>query len=121
MGLAAYRIDLHPCVDGTGPRDRYAHPTQLPLGMLLPQRLDGLLAGSKNAGVTHIANGATRVHPAEWAIGEAAGALAAFAVERGVAPRAVHATAALRADFRARLLALGVPLAWPVELRTAVL
>ena len=36
-----------------------------------------LLPACKNLGVTHITNGAYRLHPIEWAIGEAQGALAA--------------------------------------------
>lgn len=50
-------------------------------------------------------------NPVEWNIGEAAGALAAFALEQGVAPAAVREQ--LLEDFQERLRREGVPLAWP--------
>ena len=53
-------------------------------------RVDNLLPACKNLGTTRITNGAYRVHPTEWSIGEAAGALAAFALARNVPPRAVR-------------------------------
>ena len=46
-------------------------------------------------------------------MGEAAGALAAFALEAGVAPRAVREDPGLLRRFQARLRDEGVPLAWP--------
>jgi hypothetical protein len=49
----------------------------------------------------------------EWNVGEAAGLLAAFCLDRGVSPRAVRATPALLSDFQARLVAQGVELSWP--------
>ncbi len=53
------------------------------------------------------------LHPGEWNIGEAAGALAAFALQRGVAPATVRAE--MLAPFQQSLLAEGVPLAWIVD------
>jgi hypothetical protein len=52
--------------------------------------------------------------PVEWSIGEASGALAAFALARQVPPRAVRADAALLADFQRTLGGLGVMLEWPM-------
>jgi hypothetical protein len=76
--------------------------------------MENLLPASKNIGSTHITNGAYRMHPVEWSIGEAAGALAAFCVERGARPRQVRATRKLLRDFQSVLgETLGVPLAWP--------
>ena len=48
---------------------------------VLPVRIGNLIAGGKNLGTTHITNGCFRLHPVEWNVGEAAGALAAFALE----------------------------------------
>jgi hypothetical protein len=45
-------------------------------------------------------------------VGEVAGALAAFCLARGTAPRAVRATPQLLVDFQAVLVARGVELAW---------
>ena len=77
-------------------------------------RVDNLLPACKNLGTTRITNGAYRVHPVEWSIGEASGALAAFALGRKVPPRAVRADAELLADFQRTLSGLGVMLEWPV-------
>jgi hypothetical protein len=49
----------------------------------------------------------------EWTIGEAAGALAAFCVERKTRPRAVRNTPKLLEAFQASLVAQGVQIDWP--------
>jgi hypothetical protein len=80
---------------------------------LIPVRVENLLPGGKNLGVTHIANGAFRVHPCEWNIGEAAGMLAGFCLQRKVPPRMVYRTPKLLADFQTLLTQHGFELAWP--------
>ena len=114
VGIGAYRIDLHPSTRGRNTVDIDSWPFQIPLGALLPVRVDNLLPACKNIGTTRITNGAYRVHPVEWSIGEAAGSLAAFALERRVPPRAVRADASLLSDFQRLLAGQGVLLAWPV-------
>ena len=76
-------------------------------------RIENLLPACKNIGTTHITNGCYRLHPVEWNIGEAAGALVAFAHARHVRPQAVRDTPALLADYQKRLVAQGVELRWP--------
>jgi hypothetical protein len=88
-------------------------PFQIPLGSLIPRRLENLLAGCKNLGVTHITNGCYRLHPVEWNIGEAAGAVAAHAVATRNPPRRIRKDANLLGDFQRSLQAQGVELAWP--------
>lgn len=123
VGVGSYRIDLHPSSGfGDGPRnyiDVANYPFQVPLGSLIPQRVENLLPAAKNIGSTHITNGCYRLHPVEWVIGEAAGALAAHCLNTGQTPRAVRNTPGLLADFQ-RLLRddLGVVLAWPDAIRT---
>jgi hypothetical protein len=113
VGIGWYPIDIH----RSGPDDVGASartkPFQIPLGALIPARTTNLIAGAKNIGTTHITNGCYRLHPVEWNVGEAAGALAAFAGEAGVAPRAVREDAGLLRRFQSRLSDAGVPLAWP--------
>ena len=87
-------------------------PFQIPLGALIPVRVTNLLAACKNIGVTHITNGAYRLHPIEWNIGESAGALAAFCVKQNAQPRAVQSTSALLSQYQHALLDVGVPLFW---------
>jgi hypothetical protein len=113
VGIGAYRIDLHPSTGGDLYVDIACCPFQIPLGALVPVRLDNLLAAAKDIATTHITNGAYRLHPVEWNIGEAAGHLAAFCAERRVVPRAVRADPALLQDVQRELVRAGAELAWP--------
>ncbi len=120
VGVGCYRIDLHPSTgaSGTGQDgDNYIDvgcwPFQIPLGALIPQRMDNLLPACKNLGVTHITNGCYRLHPVEWNIGEAAGALAAHCLSHGTSPRAVRNTPARLQDFQTLLQNQGIELDWP--------
>ena len=112
VGVGCYRIDLHPRTNGAGYLDLGAWPFQIPLGSLVPVRLENLLPGGRNLGVTHIANGAYRVHHVEWGVGEAAGSLAAFCLERKVTPRAVLHGSSLLRDFQTLLRNQGIQLEW---------
>lgn len=112
VGVGAYHIDLHPSTGGRHYIDFPGVPFQIPLGALLPVRLTNLLPACKNIGTTHISNGCYRLHPVEWNIGESAGLLAVFALQRGVLPRNVCADPELLADYRRLLADNGVELAW---------
>jgi hypothetical protein len=116
VGIGFYRIDLHPTGGGDNYLDVEALPFQIPLGALLPQRVENLLAAAKNLGVTHITNGCYRLHPVEWNVGEAAGALAAFCLARKETPRTARNDAKLLADFQSELTRQGFELAWPDNL-----
>jgi len=113
VGIGLYRIDLHPSTGGDNYIDVGCCPFRIPLGALIPARVDNLLAANKNIGSTHITNGAYRLHPVEWNIGEAAGALAAFCLEQGVLPRQVRAEPERLRAFQALLAEQGVELNWP--------
>jgi hypothetical protein len=113
VGVGCYRIDLHPTLAGEPYLDIGCWPFQSPLGALIPIRVDNVLPGGKNLGVTHITNGAFRVHHVEWNVGESAGILAAFCLERRVTPRAVRSSNALLGEYQALLRRQGVELAWP--------
>jgi len=113
VGIGCYRIDLHPSTQGQPYIDISSLPFQIPLGALLPVRIGNLLAAAKNIGTTHITNGCYRLHPVEWNIGEAAGACAAYCIERGLAPQSVREDPQELASFQRRLSAQGVELSWP--------
>jgi hypothetical protein len=113
VGVGSYRIDLHPSSGGDNYIDVSSLPFQIPLGALIPKRVENLLPGAKNLGVTHITNGCYRLHPVEWNIGEAAGALAAHAVATGLTPRQVRNTPDRLKEFQSLLLAQGFELEWP--------
>ncbi|MCU6707939.1 FAD-dependent oxidoreductase [Paenibacillus sp. J5C_2022] len=117
VGIGHYDIDLHP---STGYR-HYIHmsalPFQIPLGSFIPVRVNNLLPACKNIGTTHITNGCYRLHPVEWNIGEAAGALAAFCLQRGESPRAVRNGQNLLEEFQSELKRQGFRLEWPDSIR----
>jgi hypothetical protein len=113
VGIGSYRIDLHPSTTGINYIDISSVPFQIPLGALIPKRIENLLPACKNLGVTHITNGCYRLHAVEWNIGEATGALAAFCVSRKRSPREVRSKPALLKEFQAVLTSHGIPLAWP--------
>jgi len=113
VGIGSYRIDLHPSTGGDNYIDISSLPFQIPLGALLPRRVENLLPACKNLGTTHITNGCYRLHPVEWNIGEAAGALAAFCVRKKRVPREVRSRGELLKEFQSLLTRDGVPLAWP--------
>jgi hypothetical protein len=113
VGVGMYRIDLHPSTGGDNYIDVESVPFEIPLGALVPVRTKNLLPAAKNIGTTHISNGAYRLHPVEWNIGEAAGELAAFCLEESVLPAAVLAEADAVRRFQTRLVEAGVEIHWP--------
>jgi hypothetical protein len=113
VGIGAYRIDLHPSTGGRNYLDISSYPFQIPLGSLIPIRVDNLLAASKNIGTTHITNGCYRLHPVEWNVGEAAGSLAAYCADKGLLPRQVRNDPSLLSDFQRVLVDQGFELRWP--------
>jgi hypothetical protein len=95
-------------------------PFQIPLGALIPVRVENLLPACKNLGVTHITNGCYRLHPVEWNVGEAAGALAAYCLDKGLTPRGVrNSPKHLREFQRVLITGLGFQLQWPESIRFA--
>jgi len=113
VGVGSYRIDLHPSSGGDNYIDVSSLPFQIPLGALIPKRVENLLPAAKNLGVTHITNGCYRLHPVEWNIGESAGALAAHCVKGNLRPRQVRNDQKRLRDFQSALLAQGVEMEWP--------
>lgn len=113
VGVGCYRIDLHPSTALRTYIDISSLPFQIPLGSLIPFRVNNLIAACKNIGTTHITNGCYRLHPVEWNIGESAGYLAAYCVEHGITPRGVRNTPEHLAAFQRMLEGAGVELKWP--------
>ena len=112
VGIGSYAVDLHPTTGGDNYVDFDARPFQIPLGALIPRRVDNLLPACKNIGTTHITNGCYRLHPVEWNIGEAVGLIAAFCAETKQSPRAVRNRPTLLAEFQKRLADVEVPIVW---------
>lgn len=117
VGTGCYRIDLHPSSANRNYVYVGSYPFQIPLGALIPVRVENLLPACKNLGVTHITNGCFRLHPVEWAIGEAAGTLAAFCLARDTSPRSVLHRDGLRSEYQGLLVRSGADLYWPAHAR----
>ena len=113
VGVGSYRIDLHPSTGGDNYIDVSSLPFQIPMGALIPRRMENLLPAAKNLGVTHITNGCYRLHPVEWNIGEAAGVIAAEAVATGETPRQLRKDEKRLRALQAKMVAQGMELAWP--------
>ena len=75
-------------------------PFCIPFGALLSAEVENLLAADKGFSTSHMANGATRLQPLILNIGQAAGAAAALAVARGVAPAQLPVRAVQEALLR---------------------
>lgn len=113
VGLGSYRIDLHPSSGGNNYIDISSLPFQIPLGALIPRRVENLIPACKNLGVTHLTNGCYRLHPVEWNIGESAGCLAAEAIKNGVPPRQIRKDKKRLSDFQSKLQQQGIEIEWP--------
>ncbi len=115
VGIGKYWIDLHRGSDEDLGLFLPTKPFQIPLGALIPIRMKNLVAGAKNIGTTHITNGAYRLHPVEWAIGEAAGALAALAIKLNRSPHQIHADPWLVRQLQNDLVQAGAPITWFID------
>jgi len=104
IGIGFYMVDIHPCGANERGRMMMPRPFQIPLSTLMPQAPVNFLPAGKNLGVTHLTNGAFRLHPIEWMVGEAAGTVASLAIGKGSMPD----VRAVQAD----LAQAGVPIVW---------
>ncbi len=93
-------------------KDTLALPFSLPAKSLVPMTTDGLVLSAKSIGTTHITNAAYRMHPVEWAIGEASGFLAVFAAWTGENPRAIVENIPLLRKLQGFVARNGVPIFW---------
>ena len=104
IGTGFYMVDIHPCGANEHGRMRMPKPFQIPMAALLPRDPVNILPAGKDIGVTHLTNGAFRLHPVEWNIGESAAVIGSLWLEQGAEPRA--------AQVQVQLAALGVPMVW---------
>ena len=113
VGVGSYRIDLHPTTGGDNYIDVSSLPFQIPLGALIPRRVENLLAGREEP----------RRHPHHQRLLPAASGGVEHRRVRGRAGRALrHREAAPRAGAQHReaaarisgeIQAQGVELEWP--------
>jgi FAD dependent oxidoreductase len=112
VGVGWYHMDVHPANGNLIDRYEPTKPFQIPLGALIPIRITNLLACCKNIGTTHLSNGAYRLHPVEWNLGESAGTLAAFCCSHGHTPADVHSNPQLIRQLQELLRFRDIPLNW---------
>lgn len=113
VGTGSYYLDLHPSTGGNNYIDLPSLPFQIPLGALLPQRMENLLPANKNIGTTHITNGCYRLHPVEWNIGESVGMLVYYALGKKVKPPEVRENPRLLDEFQRLIRSQGIETHWP--------
>lgn len=116
VGIGYYHIDLHPTSDKVNYVDFASLRFQIPLGALLPVRMENLLPANKNIGTTHITNGCFRLHPIEWNIGESVGLLVKFAQDKKVIPREVRERKELLEEYQSFIRSQGIATEWPKNL-----
>ncbi len=109
IAIGGYNLDLHGSDDDDDIeeslgesqasiwRDSPIGPFQVPMRVLIPASVDNFLAAEKNLSMSRLSSGALRLQPICMMTGQAAGALAALSITRGVAPREIHALHVQRA------------------------
>lgn len=93
VAVGDYPIDHHHDKNPDAPKIEFINikvPSyNIPLGSLVPERIENFIVAEKNISVSNIVNGATRLQPVVLGIGQAAGALAATAILGNTKPSEV--------------------------------
>lgn len=116
VGTGYYHIDLHPTTGNTSYVDVECYPFQIPMGALIPIKTKNLIPASKNIGTSHITNGAYRVHPVEWNIGEAAASMAVYAIDHNMGLKDLRKSKEHLNKFQTQITNQGVQIEWPSHL-----
>lgn len=82
ISVGDYPVDHHHDCNPNSPKISFpAVPSfNIPLGALIPEKIDGLIVSDKAISVSNIINGSTRLQPCVVLTGQAAGALAALSI-----------------------------------------
>ena len=98
ISVGDYPIDHHHRKNANAPTHLGFYPVpsyNIPLGSLIPEKINGLIICDKSISVSNVVNGTTRLQPVVLITGQAAGALAALCIlnkkqPRDIAVRAVQ-------------------------------
>lgn len=92
ISVGDYPVDHHHGCNPEAPEIHFppVPSFSIPVGALIPEKVDGLVVADKAISVSNIMNGATRLQPCVLLTGQAAGALAALSVKTQKFPRAVN-------------------------------
>ncbi|MCY9515411.1 FAD-dependent oxidoreductase [Paenibacillus apiarius] len=115
VGVGHYFLDLHMTAKSRRSMFIPAYRYEIPLGALIPKRVQNVLPACKNIGTTQIANGCYRLHPTEWNIGESIGHLVAYALDNGVTPHEVHGHMPHLKAYQKELDEAGIQRSWPFD------
>lgn len=93
IAVGDYPIDHHHDKNPDTPKIEFINikvPSyNVPLGSLIPKTVENFIVAEKNISVSNIVNGATRLQPVVLGIGQAAGTLAATAIQENKKPSQV--------------------------------
>jgi hypothetical protein len=89
ISVGDYPVDHHHNCNLDAPKINFpAVPSfNIPIGSLIPEKIDGLVVADKAISVSNIMNGATRLQPCVLLTGQAAGTIAALCVLENTTPR----------------------------------
>lgn len=110
VGIGLYPVDIHGYQEIPGAAQA-ALPFQIPYSAMITDTCPNYLASCKNIGVSHITNGAYRLHPIEWSIGVAAACAAALALDLKQAPDTLDGADRIEA-LQNKVLDHGSPIFW---------
>ncbi len=101
IARSAYPVDIHaPAGDGLVTSEAPADFYEIPFRCLLPQNLDNLIVAGRCISATHEGHASTRLTPTCFAMGQAAGAMAALCARHKKRPRELG-FGLLRAELKA--------------------
>ena len=84
IAVGDYPIDHHHRENEKAPKHLGFYPVpsfNLPLGVLIPQKCNGIIVAEKSTSISNVVNGTTRLQPIVMLTGQAAGTLASLAVK----------------------------------------
>ena len=92
ISVGDYPIDHHHACNPETPKITFPQVPSfsIPLGTLIPEKIDGLIVSDKAISVSNIINGSTRLQPCVLLTGQAAGVLAALSVKNKTAIREIN-------------------------------
>jgi hypothetical protein len=111
VAFGSYPIDIQAREKGqTGCALNGINPYGIPLGVMVPKKVDGLLVASRSASYDAVAHGSARTVPVGMALGQAAGVAAKLAIEKKVTFREMAHSDEMIREIRDILTKQGVDL-----------
>ena len=92
ISVGDYPVDHHHACNPETPKITFppVPSFSIPLGTLIPEKIDGLIVSDKAISVSNIINGSTRLQPCVLLTGQAAGVLAALSVKNKTTIREIN-------------------------------